>query len=132
MPAPPAIGRKRRRLRDRRAANFRPPLVGYGIHTFEIAAVAPDGVSRWLGPSRIARASPRTYVGPYLLSAPHPAFGHLPRFAEKEKPATASSPGRALGGMRDPHPYLPRPWGVERRPSLDGLGGTGTPSIRPL
>ena len=31
-----------------------------------------------------------------MLSAPHPAFGHLPRFAEKGKPATASSPMKSI------------------------------------
>ena len=39
--------------------------------------------ARCFDPSRIARTSPRTYVEPHLHSAPHPAFGHLPRFAEK-------------------------------------------------
>ena len=63
---------------------------------------APDGV--WPAASaysRIARPSPRTCVGPYLLSAPHPAFGHLPCFAEKEKPALRE-PRRSRASPRGP------------------------------
>ena len=40
-------------------------------------------VGRRFGPGRIARPSPQIDAGPYLLSAPHPALGHLPRIAEK-------------------------------------------------
>src|SRR5208337_4869746 len=54
------------------------------------------GVARCFGPSRIAPPPPRTFVGPYLLSAPHPAFGRPPRFAEKGKPATASSSMKSI------------------------------------
>ena len=65
----------------------------------KVARSAGWGVARCFGASRIARPSPRTFVGPYLLSAPHPAFGHLPRFAEKGKPATASSPMKTIANL---------------------------------
>jgi hypothetical protein len=54
-----------------------------------VARSAGWGMARCFDPSRIARTSPRTYIGADLLSTPHPAFGHLPRFAEKGKPTTA-------------------------------------------
>ena len=45
------------------------------------------GVARYINPSWIARPSLRIYVGPDLLSAPHPAFGHLPQQAGEGEPA---------------------------------------------
>jgi hypothetical protein len=72
---------------------------------------APDGVwARCFDVERAARPSPRTYNEPSLLSAPHPAFGHLPRFAEKGSPLTArnsmtsiaySDEGSGAGRRRD-------------------------------
>ncbi len=41
------------------------------------------GVARRFDPNSIAQTAPRSDSGGDLLSAPHPAFGHLPRFAEK-------------------------------------------------
>ena len=41
------------------------------------------GVARCFDASRVARPSARASAGAHLLSAPHPAFGHLPRFVEK-------------------------------------------------
>jgi mono/diheme cytochrome c family protein len=41
------------------------------------------GVARSFGMSRIARTSARSCAAAYRLSAPHPAFGRLSRFAEK-------------------------------------------------
>ncbi len=35
-------------------------------------------------------------AGPFLLSAPHPAFGHLPRSAEKGWPVIAMSPTKSI------------------------------------
>ncbi len=61
----------------------------------KVARSAGWGVVRCFGPSQIERPSLRTFIGPCLPSAPHPAFGHprvfargqaLPRFAEKEAP----------------------------------------------
>ena len=115
IPSPACWGRWRHRAsKDARLST------GYG---------AGWGVARRCDASRIARPSPRTFVGPYLLSAPHPAFGHLPRFAEKGKPATASSPMKSItnstcanaaalarrlgwaeehdGGTATPHPAAP-------------------------
>jgi NitT/TauT family transport system substrate-binding protein len=46
------------------------------------------GVARRRNAGRIARASPRACIQRNLLSTPHPAFGHLPRFAEKGKTRT--------------------------------------------
>ena len=48
-----------------------------------MARSAGRGVARCFAGSRIARPAPRTCCEPYLLSTPHPAFGHLPRFARK-------------------------------------------------
>ncbi len=47
---------------------------------------AGSGVASWFGASRIAQMSMQTIDATELLSTPPPAFGHLPRFAEKEKP----------------------------------------------
>src|SRR5271166_2261060 len=89
--------------------------LAYGIHTSQVAgaplpqlageggavgrretpvsrrAMAPDGV--W--PAAAAQGGlhdRRRQPSPYrpLLSAPHPAFGHIPAFAEKGNPPTAS------------------------------------------
>ncbi len=54
----------------------------------KVARSAGWGVARSIGPSRIARPSLRNPAGPDLLSVPHPAFGHLPRFAEKGEPSS--------------------------------------------
>jgi hypothetical protein len=57
----------------------------------KVARSAGWGAARSFDRSRIAQISPRSLNRPYLLSAPHPAFGHLPRFAEKQNSAPARS-----------------------------------------
>jgi NitT/TauT family transport system substrate-binding protein len=66
------IGRMARRFPCPALLGKVPRSAGWGV------ACSRDG-------GRIARASPRACTQTHLLSAPHPAFGHLPRFAEKGK-----------------------------------------------
>jgi len=100
----PAFSAQRRATRARvyphqRPAGGPPPPQAYHFHTSQVAGgltfpillgkvarSAGWGVARWLNPSRVARPPPGTCIDPDLLSAPHPAFGHLPRFAEKGNP----------------------------------------------
>jgi len=65
---------------------------GFPSSLGKVARSAGWGVARCFKPSRIARPSARTCNVPYLLSAPHPAFGHLPRFAEKGNPGRRLQP----------------------------------------
>src|SRR5208337_412369 len=93
----------------RRAADVgRAPDEAAGAHLPQQAgeggAERRVGVARCLNRSRVARTSPRTCCEPSLLSAPHPAFGHLPRFAEKGKLATISSLKRLMNSQAPPRP----------------------------
>ena len=77
---------------SRHAADPFPSLLGKSLPPGEDPGVARSagwGAAR-RDRRRIARPSPRTFIGSYLLSTPHPAFGHLPRFAEKGMPVPAT------------------------------------------
>jgi hypothetical protein len=80
----PASGLLHAHIPNRGAHPF-PSLLG------KVARSAGWGVGRCFEPSRTARTSHRTYIDPVLHPAPHPAFGHLPRFAEKGGAPTARS-----------------------------------------
>jgi len=81
---------------------------GYRIHTFQVAGAplpqlaGEGGAERRMGCGPLAQPKPHCTTGaanllePSLLSAPHPAFGHLPRFAEKGNPWTARNSKKSI------------------------------------
>src|SRR5208337_830457 len=65
------------------------------------------GVARCFGPSRIARPSPRTFVGPYLLSTPHPSPSATPSPLRGE--ATVKFGGSPVLGRAQGWRFAPPP-----------------------